>query len=102
MTRTRFYVGLTTRDGKPVSPAIQDQVAALVADCYGGGCTVYGAVGYWRGVREGSMVIEVLTDDHVQRDREYRVPKIASRLARLASQSVVLWTQEEVNGGFEA
>ncbi len=48
MTRTRYYLGLTTKRGLPVRESQRDKAIQAVADAYGGGCTVYNAVGYWR------------------------------------------------------
>ena len=96
MTRTRYYVGLETRDGQTVSEATQDKLCQLVADCYGG-CTVYQAIGYWRGACEPSMVIEALGD------LDGTTPNtLASWLANIANQSSVLWTRERVEGWFSS
>lgn len=94
MNRTRYYVGLVTRGGEPVSPEAQASVAAEVASQYGGGCTLYHATGYWEGEREPSLVLEALHDEGPDPD------VVALELAELADQSAVLWTFEEVTGNF--
>ena len=97
MIRTRYYVGLSTSDGLEVSREIQDKVTRTVADAYGGGCTCYHAIGYWQGTREGSLILEALSEDTPERP----IPEVlAAVLAQLAEQSSVLWTAERVAGGF--
>ena len=99
MPRTRYYVGMTTRGGRPVSAEQQDKLARAVVNAYDGGCTIYDAVGYWRGVRENTKVYEVL-HDYPNADAGPRA--LSSVLARIAEQTTVLWTQETVNGGFSS
>ena len=93
MTRTRYYVGLVTQNGHAVSEATQDKLCQFVADTHGGGCTAYHAVGYWQGARESSLVIEVLGDN-------VSPEVVTAELAALANQTCVLWTREQVEGGF--
>ena len=98
MTRTRYYVGLTTQHGGLVTLDTEKLLAATVAAHYGGGCTIYQAVGYWKGVREESQVYEVLGAISQKCCRSSA--DLAAALARDADQSSVLWTCEEVQGGF--
>ena len=98
MTRTRYYVGLTTQHGRPVSQVARDSLTATVAAHYGGGCTIYQAVGYWKGAREESQVYEVLGE---MQGTPFQPELLAAHLASVADQSSVLWTCEEVQGGFE-
>ena len=99
MIRTRYYLGLTTRDGKPVTKAQQGYATERMASAYGGGCTVYRATGYWQGVSEGSLVLEALADDGP--DSERPVPEVLAReLGTIMLQDTVLWTAERVEAGF--
>ena len=104
MTRTRYYLGLTTRDGKPVDDGQRADAVATAAYAHAGGCTVYratgywrGATGYWRGTREETLVLEALDVDG------YESPvsdALARSLGAIMEQDTVLWTREEVAGGF--
>ena len=96
MTRIRYYVGLTTHGGQPVSAETQEKLTEVIASYYGRGCTIYSAIGYWKGLREESMIFEVLVPD-VYGDGTYKVAEV---LATLAHQSSVLWTAEKVQGGY--
>ena len=96
MNRTRYYVGLVTRAGEPVSPEAQERLADEVSSHYGGGCTIYRTIGYWQSTREASLVFEVLGEIECL---DCDTPEDLGRLlARLADQSAVLWTSEEVKG----
>ena len=97
MTRTRYYLGLTTRDGKPVDDGQRADAVATAAYAHAGGCTVYRATGYWRGTREETLVLEALDVDG------YESPvsdALARSLGAIMEQDTVLWTREEVAGGF--
>lgn len=96
MIRVRYYVGKVTQHGQPVPVESLEKVISTVADSYGGGCTVYNAVGYWQGEREDSMVVEALG----RLDNDTDPDALATELAVLADQSAVLWTVETVEGGF--
>lgn len=93
MTRTRYYIGLVDRNGKGVSAETRMTLPSVVAEAYGGGCTIFHASGYWQGCREPSLVIEAIGDD-------VDSATLAKHLAYLANQTSVLWTQEQVDGGF--
>lgn len=92
MIRTRYYIGLTTRHGEPVSHEMQEQAIECCASAYSGGCTAYYVEGCWRGQRERTLILEAMTDD--------RLPDIARQLGMLADQDTVLWTAEPVTAGF--
>lgn len=114
MTRLRFYVGGRTKQGGVTS--YQD-VETILAGAFGGftatdgrgawqprytpetcpgkpcstECNHIGAIEY-----EPTRVYEVLTDKPAGSSGEWW----ARVLATLADQSSVLWTREEVEGGF--
>ena len=96
MHRTRFYIGLVTKDHDEVSENVVERCAWLVAGSYGD-CTIYQTIGYWGDEHEPSMVIEALTDTEPS---EVSVVALAKVLAILANQSAVLWSMEPVKGGF--
>lgn len=94
MIRLRWYIGLTSASGTPVTGEEQAECAQAVEVVYSG-CTVYRTLGLWRGHWEDSLVLEVLTKKSAGK------PIIlAGMLQRLARQSSVLWTRESVEGGF--
>ena len=104
MIRTRYYLGLTTRDGgrgglRSVSEGRQVRAQRRMALAYGGGCTIYRAVGYWQGLREETLIFEALADDGP--DSERPVPEVLAReLGTIMLQDTVLWTAERVEAGF--
>ena len=96
MIRLRWYIGLTSASGTPVTGAEQAECAQAVGVVYSG-CTVYRTLGLWCGHWEDSLVLEVLTEEPV------KAPAIlAGELQHIARQSSVLWTRESVEGGFTA
>ena len=98
MIRHRYYVGTLTQDGRPVPAVSVDACADLLLKVYGG-YTLFHARGAWSDKgeikREPSRVYECLfeTGDHDVRG-------LARELAKLADQFTVLWTTEEVGGGY--
>ena len=90
MMRTRYYLGLTDKDGQPVPEA----TVADIGRRFHSGCTLYQATGWWEGNTEPSVVIETLTEGRPEAER------LAGELQELANQTSVLWTQEWVRGGF--
>ena len=95
MTRYRWYVGKTDKDGLDVSVADQDAAISLV-NAIMDGCTVYHAVGYWHDQRELSLVIEAINPGE---PAPTWAISIASALRYLCRQNAVLWTLETVIGG---
>ena len=95
MTRLRFYVGLVTKDGRVVDKAVIERMTQLVSQEYGG-LTMYQTQGAYEGQEEPSVVIEVLEDGL----NRCSAATMAGSLRKLADQSTVLWTREEVAGGF--
>ena len=94
MTRTRYYLGLTTRDDKVVDDWRQANAVELMVHVYGDGCTIYRAAGHWRGTTEETLILEVISGGGV--DSEF----MASRLGTIMLQDTVLWTAERVEAGF--
>ena len=100
VTRHRFYIGCTDKDGRLWAAFPADWAAAerVLTDTFSG-FTCFKATGAWfddagdRIVHELSRVYECLGD----------IPdgtRIAEKLRDLANQSAVLYTREEVHGEF--
>ena len=98
MTRTRYYVGLSRYNGQPVTPEQIREVQEVISNAYGGGSTTYQATGYWKGTREDCIVVEVVGDFNPA--HWSRPADLARAASQIAGQSTVLWTREEVEGGF--
>lgn len=97
MTRHHYYVGTRDQNGDRVPMVQWDEIDNFLLATYGG-FTRYEAMGAWLdaplSVYEPSMVYEGITKHATD-------PRIvASRLATLAHQSAVLWTEESLNVGF--
>ena len=97
MTRHHYYVGTRGQDGVTVSSAHWGEVEGFLLAVYGG-FTRYEATGAWQNetqtVYEPSVVYEGMAQ------HAYVCPRIvASRLAVLAHQSAVLWTEESLAVG---
>ena len=93
MKRHRWYVGLIDKAGQDVDPEVYR--AMLAWQLSNTGYTVYTTTGAWQGVREPSMVFEVLEDD---------LPVlgewIATELKRVGNQTCVLYTSQDVTAKF--
>lgn len=94
MIRTRYYIGLNDRHGKPLRDRVVDEVREAAGKLYGG-FTEYRATGYWQGATEPSLVLEVLSDNTIPTASVH-----AKAFAAIADQTSVLWTSEHVNAGF--
>ena len=99
MIRYRFYVGTFDKDGVLVPhTGVQDYLAATF-----GGYSAYTVAGVWRDdegliTSERSIIYEVL----VAQPRAPWIPvqDHALALRNLARQQTVLYTREQVEGGF--
>ena len=99
MILTRYYLGLTTRAGNPVTKLQRACVTGRMAQAYGGGCTFYHAKGYWQGECEDTLILEAVADDTPDSLRP--VPDVLAReLGTIMEQDTVLWTAERVAAGF--
>ena len=67
-------------------------VCSIVSDHFGG-FTVYEAIGYWRGTKEKSMVIEILSDFSTA---EYHVIQLCKKIKGLNRQDAVMYTVQDV------
>uniref|UniRef100_A0A6M3JP30 Uncharacterized protein n=1 Tax=viral metagenome TaxID=1070528 RepID=A0A6M3JP30_9ZZZZ len=93
MKRHRWYVGLIDKAGQDVDSEVYH--AMLVWQLPNTGYTIYTTIGAWQGVREPSMVFEVLGDD-------LPVPGewIATELKGAGNQTSVLYTSQDVTAKF--
>lgn len=97
MIRHRYYIGEEAAS-EQTWPAIE----ALCVETYGG-FTQYRTMGAWRDesghvIHESSRVYEcclLVPRPDILRE------KMARSMATLARQECVLWTEEEIQGGFE-
>ena len=93
MKRHRWYVGLIDKAGQDVDPEVYHAILAWQLSKTG--YTAYTTIGAWQGVRESSMVFEVLGDD-------LPIPGewIAAELKRAGNQTNVLYTSQDVAAKF--
>lgn len=90
-TRFDFFIGLTTQSGNQldVNDVIQDHVVPNLAAQGIDGFTVTRTEGYWKGVREYSIVVTVF--DHVCPNSDATWPvDFAKQLARELDQECIL------------
>lgn len=106
MNRVRFYVGewKSQQPGDYEGPQVRVSDKAFSAierhlECMFGGWTVYYTRGSWKGVGETSRVYEVIGDFSV-RWAASAFETSAKALKDLAEQESVLYTHEEIEGGF--
>lgn len=93
-----WYIGLTTKDGKPLSAgAITPKVCEILnsnnINCF----SLSTKIGYWNGERELSLVIELIDTTNLG---ENLVENIGSLFASEFTQDCVLVTQEEIKYNF--
>lgn len=97
----RFYLGLKTKDGADVNREKYRIAAAAALGNLGlNGFTTYETQGYWEGVPEPSMVLEVI--DGSARLGYMQAEGLAELLRHQGNQNVVLVTRREMNLGFVA
>ena len=65
----------------------EDKIAEIVS-CSFEGFTIYHANGYWNGVAEKSLIIEIIGD--FDEEKEKRVNRVARSIKRLNHQECVL------------
>lgn len=88
-----IYFGLTTQHGKQLSYKYKAQALSLIASkfpCF----TVLESFGYWQGIKEKSIKIEVIQDD---KDDDI-FQGISNELAILLDQESVLFTRYDLCG----
>lgn len=90
MTRVRWYIGKVDRNGADVPVAAQESAIDTLAEVFGG-ATVYHTVGIWRGARELSLVVEVLTSGN---PTDALLHPLALHAAQVCNQSAVMYTCE--------
>lgn len=96
MTRYTLYLGLITRDNRPVKPSVRNAVLDDAVQTFGG-YTVVPTTGGYRAdngftIHEPSLRIEVITDADSLTIRDW-----AKRARLLANQESVILTQEPIN-----
>lgn len=70
-------------------------VEALASKIFDG-FTVYKAVGYWKGKKESSIVIEVLSESLDIDATEYKVNHLVSVIKRVNEQEAVLVSVQDI------
>lgn len=70
-----------------------DEVASLVSKSFDG-FTAYRGTGFWRGVSEHNLTIEILVDE----ETPGTVETLAGKIRTLLKQEAVLVTRERVGG----
>ena len=85
MKRYRFYCGLIDSRGNVVT--ILHYTQQMTAK----GFTVFETTGYWEGMKEPSIVIEIICESY-----EINPKALAERLRKAGSQAAVLWTEEPI------
>ena len=62
MKRIRYYIGLSDSKGSPLNENLISKLYTLI-DIYLDYCTIYKALGYYRGTSEEKIIIEVIDND---------------------------------------
>jgi len=76
------------------SPEATEDALALVTGAGFDGFTVYHGTGYWKGIPERNLTIEIITEDL----DNVKVVALAERVRVFLKQEAVLVTREEIAG----